>query len=107
MEPPLARTTHLLVELNRPRPDAVPGLNSTAHYILVPNLDGDEAVRVTLVYRTEENPTRADTKALSTWVEQLHLPEKPESYQHGQSDLAYLMAEMLGHTESEIHLVYP
>jgi hypothetical protein len=106
MEPPQPRTTHLLVDLNRPRSDTVPGLDSTAHYFVVPDPDGEEIVSVTLAYRMEQRPTRADTKALSTWLGQLHLPGQPDTYEHGVSDLAYLLAGMLGHTESEIHLVY-
>jgi hypothetical protein len=107
MRPPEPRTTHLLIEMNRPRPDAVPGLDSAAHYFVIPDPNGDDIVSVTLVYRTEERPTRGDTKTLSTWLDRLHLPGQPDSYEHGVSDLAYLLAEMLGHTESEIDLVYP
>lgn len=107
MLPPEPRTTHLFIELNRPRLDAVPGLDSTAHYLLVPNPEGEESVSVTLAYHVEDNPERADTKALSAWFQQLHLPEQPESYAGGVADLSYLLAGMLGHTEGEIRLVYP
>jgi hypothetical protein len=107
IRPPEPRTTYLLIELNRPRSDAVPGLHSIAHYLLVPNPEGEESVNVTLAYRVEENPQSQDTKALFAWFEQLHLPGAPDSYIHGVSDLSYLLAGMLGHTESEIRLVYP
>lgn len=103
---PEAQTTYLLVELNRPSPAWVPGARSTATTITVPNPDGQEEVRVTLVYRRDERDAGEDHAAYSAWFQQLGLKGELQDYSGSVSDLLFKLSDMLGHKEDEIRCFY-
>jgi len=101
------RTTYLFVELNREEPGWVPGARSTATSIVVPNPEGQEEVRVAVVYRRDEGPAGEDRVARSAWVQQLGLAGELRDYQHSVGDLLYKLADMLGHKVDELRFANP
>jgi len=73
----------------------------------VPNPNGNEEVRVTLVYRMEENPTSVDHAVWSTWFQELGLNGELRDYPHSVSDLLFELSDMLGHKRDELDFAYP
>jgi hypothetical protein len=104
---PQPQTTYLLVELDRPSSGWVPGARSSATYIVVPNPEGQEEVRVTLVYQRDAGRTGVDHAALSGWIQQLGLKGELRDYHHGLADLLFRLADILGYKVDELQFVYP
>jgi hypothetical protein len=103
---PEPQTTYILVELDRPSPGWVPGARSTATSMIVPNPEGLEEVRVTLVYRRDEGDAGGDLAAHSAWFHQLGLKGEPYDYRGSVSNLLFRLSDMLGHKEDELRFVY-
>ena len=103
---PEPRTTYLLIELDRPSPGWVPGANSIATSILVPNPNGQEEVIVTLVYRRDVTHGGVDHTARSAWLRQISPKGDVLSHSHGVRNLRYLLADMLGYKEDELRFAY-
>jgi len=110
IRPPESRTTYLLIELYRATPRFVSGAYSHATYIFVPNPEGLERVRVTLVYRIDPlDPDNlgSDLNAVRSWFQQLGLPGQQRDYHQGSGELRHVLARMLGNTTDELQLSYP
>jgi hypothetical protein len=73
MFPPEPRTTYLLIQLDPPKAGWIPGAFSHATSVVVPNPQGQEEVRVTVVHRQDAEHPEEDHAARMTWYQELGL----------------------------------